>query len=72
MFVFSGQHETAIETLVQAISIIKQSPVAGDETSQVGGMPRDYRYFKLQLQVDKYISHIPVGRSVLKDIPGSQ
>lgn len=31
----AGQHETAIETLVQAISIIKQSPVAGDETSQI-------------------------------------
>ena len=31
----SGQHEIAIETLVQAISIIKQSPVAHEETSQV-------------------------------------
>ena len=35
MFTFSGQHEIAIETLVQAISIIKQSPVAHEETSQV-------------------------------------
>lgn len=30
-----GQHDIAIETLVQAISIIKQSPVAHEETSQV-------------------------------------
>ncbi|XP_028410705.1 cleavage and polyadenylation specificity factor subunit 6-like [Dendronephthya gigantea] len=31
----AGQHEIAIETLVQAISIIKQSPVAHEETSQI-------------------------------------
>ena len=30
-----GQHEIAIETLVQAISIIKQSPVDQEETSSV-------------------------------------
>ena len=53
MFLKTGDYESGIETLVGAISLIKQSPTAAEERCQVRttpatiGMNREILYFRV-------------------------